>query len=66
MTLKTTKGHLVQLLADQENKVIALSGKWGTMRALCGLLRLATTYCQEYGCDLSKRSRPGRQKFTKK
>lgn len=30
MTLKTTKGHLVQLLADQENKVIALSGKWGT------------------------------------
>lgn len=30
MTLKTTKDHLVQLLADQDNKVIALSGKWGT------------------------------------
>jgi len=30
MTLKKTKEHLVQLLADGENKVIALSGKWGT------------------------------------
>lgn len=30
MTLKTTKDHLVQLLADHDNKVIALSGKWGT------------------------------------
>ena len=30
MTLKSTKDHLVQLLADQDNKVIALSGKWGT------------------------------------
>lgn len=30
MTLKTTKDHLVQLLSDQDNKVIALSGKWGT------------------------------------
>jgi len=30
MTLKITKDHLVQLLADQDNKVIALSGKWGT------------------------------------
>lgn len=30
MTLKTTKDHLVQLLADLDNKVIALSGKWGT------------------------------------
>lgn len=30
MTLKTTKDHLVQLLSEQDNKVIALSGKWGT------------------------------------
>lgn len=30
MTLKSTKDHLIQLLADQDNKVIALSGKWGT------------------------------------
>lgn len=30
MTLKATKDQLVQLLADQDNKVIALSGKWGT------------------------------------
>jgi hypothetical protein len=30
MTLKTTKDHLVQLLEDKDNKVIALSGKWGT------------------------------------
>jgi hypothetical protein len=30
MTLKTTKDHLIQLLADPDNKVIALSGKWGT------------------------------------
>lgn len=30
MTLKSTKDHLVQLLADKDNKVIALSGKWGT------------------------------------
>lgn len=30
MTLKKTKDHLVQLLADKDNKVIALSGKWGT------------------------------------
>lgn len=30
MTLKMTKDHLIQLLADQDNKVIALSGKWGT------------------------------------
>lgn len=30
MTLKESKDHLVQLLADQDNKVIALSGKWGT------------------------------------
>lgn len=30
MTLKSTKDHLVLLLADQDNKVIALSGKWGT------------------------------------
>jgi len=28
--LKSTKDHLVQLLADRDNKVIALSGKWGT------------------------------------
>ncbi|KRD13885.1 hypothetical protein ASE39_17805 [Acidovorax sp. Root267] len=30
MTLKITKENLIQLLADQDNKVIALSGKWGT------------------------------------
>jgi hypothetical protein len=30
MTLKSTKDHLLQLLADQDNKVIAMSGKWGT------------------------------------
>lgn len=30
MSLKETKDHLVQLLADPNNKVIALSGKWGT------------------------------------
>lgn len=30
MTLKETKGHLLELLADTDNKVIALSGKWGT------------------------------------
>lgn len=30
MTLKSTKDHLDLLLADQDNKVIALSGKWGT------------------------------------
>lgn len=30
MSLEKTKIHLVQLLDDQDNKVIALSGKWGT------------------------------------
>ena len=30
MSLQTTKDHLVQLLEDKDNKVIALSGKWGT------------------------------------
>lgn len=30
MTLKTTKTHLIQLLSDPDNSVIALSGKWGT------------------------------------
>jgi hypothetical protein len=30
MSLKTTKVHLTKLLADADNKVIALSGKWGT------------------------------------
>lgn len=30
MTLKTTKDQLIQLLDDKDNKVIALSGKWGT------------------------------------
>ena len=30
MTLKITKQHLIQLLADPDIKVIALSGKWGT------------------------------------
>lgn len=30
MSLRNTKIHLVQLLADVENKVVALSGKWGT------------------------------------
>lgn len=30
MSLNTTKKHLVELLGDHGNKVIALSGKWGT------------------------------------
>ena len=30
MALKETKDHLLALLGDTENKVIALSGKWGT------------------------------------
>ncbi len=30
MSLKVTKSHLIHLLSDPENKVIALSGKWGT------------------------------------
>lgn len=30
MSLATTKDHLIKLLEDKENKVIALSGKWGT------------------------------------
>jgi hypothetical protein len=30
VTLKTTKDHLIQLLEDSDNKVIALTGKWGT------------------------------------
>jgi hypothetical protein len=30
MSLKSTKAQLVQLLSDADNKVIALSGKWGT------------------------------------
>ena len=30
MSLKSTKEQLQQLLADEDNKVIALSGKWGT------------------------------------
>lgn len=30
MSLDTTKKHLVELLGDPGNKVIALSGKWGT------------------------------------
>lgn len=30
MSLKETKGQLLELLGDAENKVIALSGKWGT------------------------------------
>ena len=30
MSLRTTKKHLVELLGDPGNKVIALSGKWGT------------------------------------
>lgn len=30
MSLKSTKEQLIQLLADEDNKVIALSGKWGT------------------------------------
>lgn len=30
MSLQETKSHLIQLLGDAENKVIALSGKWGT------------------------------------
>lgn len=30
MTLKSTKEHLLQLLEDQDNKVVAITGKWGT------------------------------------
>lgn len=30
MSLQEAKKHLIQLLADEENKVIAVSGKWGT------------------------------------
>lgn len=30
MSLKTTKEHLVELLNDADNKVIVLTGKWGT------------------------------------
>lgn len=30
MSLQSTKDHLIQLLDDQDNKVVALSGKWGT------------------------------------
>ncbi len=30
MSLKETKEHLLSLLGDAENKVIALSGRWGT------------------------------------
>lgn len=30
MSLKTTKTHLIKLLSDPDNSVIALSGKWGT------------------------------------
>lgn len=30
MSLQETKQHLIQLLSDADNKVIALSGKWGT------------------------------------
>jgi hypothetical protein len=35
MSLQETKQHLIQLLGDADNKVIALSGKWATgIRAL--------------------------------
>lgn len=30
MSLATTKQHLIQILTDEKNKVVALSGKWGT------------------------------------
>lgn len=30
MSLAITKKHLIQVLADPDNKVVALSGKWGT------------------------------------
>ncbi len=30
MSLKSTKEQIIQLLADKDNRVIALSGKWGT------------------------------------
>lgn len=33
MSLKSTKEQLIQLLADEDNKVIALSGKWGTSKS---------------------------------
>lgn len=37
MSLKETKKHLLDLLRDADNRVIALSGKWGTGKThLCG------------------------------
>ena len=30
MSLKSTKKQLINLLKDKDNKVLALSGKWGT------------------------------------
>ncbi|MBU6956701.1 NTPase KAP [Pseudomonas sp. CVAP len=30
MSLSTTKAHLIQILSEPYNKVVALSGKWGT------------------------------------
>ena len=30
MSLQETKRNLIKLLGDEDNKVIALSGKWGT------------------------------------
>jgi hypothetical protein len=30
MTLQSTKPHLIKILRDKENKVIALTGRWGT------------------------------------
>ena len=30
MSLEITRTHLIQLLDDRDNKVVALSGKWGT------------------------------------
>jgi hypothetical protein len=43
MSLQSTKEHLIQLLMDQDNKVITLSGKWGTGKShLWGEVRKAS------------------------
>lgn len=44
MSLEETKQHLIQLLDDVDNKVIALSGKWGTGKShLWQEVKAATT-----------------------
>ena len=36
MSMQSTREQLTQLLDDQENKVVALSGKWGTGKLYLG------------------------------